>query len=91
MKTKLALIISTTLLLASSAYAGGYAGKTGWNVGADAGVTRNHSEASSLPAYQLAQQVQLVLQPLIKQIVLGVHGSVISLMKTGVLRVRMKI
>ena len=50
MKTKLALIISTTLLLASSAYAGGYAGKTGWNVGADAGVTRNHSEASSLPA-----------------------------------------
>ena len=50
MKTKLALIISTTLLLASSAYAGGYAGKTGWNVGADAGLTRNHSEASSLPA-----------------------------------------
>ncbi len=50
MKTNLALMIGTTLLLASSAYAGGYAGKTGWYVGADAGVTRNHSSTSNLPA-----------------------------------------
>ena len=54
MKTKLALIISTTLLLASSAYAGGYAGKTGWNVGADAGVTRNHSNTSNLAPCTIA-------------------------------------
>ena len=47
MKTTLALIIGTTLLVASSAQAGGYAGKTGWNVGADAGVTRNHNLSST--------------------------------------------
>ena len=48
MKTTLALIIGTTLLVASSAQAGGYAGKTSWNIGADAGVTRNHSNTSMI-------------------------------------------
>ena len=50
MKTTLALIIGTTLLLASSAQAGGYAGKTGWYVGVDAGLTRNNSKYSNLPS-----------------------------------------
>ncbi|MGL4186901.1 MAG: porin family protein [Thiotrichaceae bacterium] len=49
MKTTLALIIGTTLLVASSAQAGGYAGKTGWYVGADAGLTRNNSKYSDIP------------------------------------------
>ena len=49
MKTTLALIIGTTLLVASSAQAGGYAGKTGWYVGADAGLTHNNSKYSDLP------------------------------------------
>ena len=54
MKTTLALIIGTTLLVASSAQAGGYAGKTGWNIGADAGVTRNHSNTSNLAPCTIA-------------------------------------
>lgn len=49
MKTKLALLLGTTLLVANAAYAGGYAGKTGWYVGADVGATRNHSSTSNIP------------------------------------------
>lgn len=33
---------------------GGYAGKNGWNIGADAGVTRNHSNTSNLAPCTIA-------------------------------------